>query len=622
MKRAPVRRVVSRSPSVATWSPTLGAVPVDGGARFAVWAPRATRVDIAFEYPGFTVTRPLSANRDGTFTGWEPDLPNGTRYRFRLDGGRELPDPASRWQPEGVHGPSAYVDPTQFVWTDSDWGGLSRDALIIYELHVGTFTPEGTFAGVESKLGYLASLGVTAVELMPVAEAAGCRNWGYDGVDLFAPSHHYGTPDDLRRLVNAAHAHGLGVILDVVYNHLGPDGAYLSAFSDQYFTERHASPWGAAVNLDGEGSEHVRTFFIENALHWLNEYHVDGLRLDATHTLMDEGERHFLAELSERVRAGASRPVLLIAEDERNLATLVQAPPRGYGLDAVWADDFHHQIRRAIAGDHEGYFADFSGSAPDIVATIRRGWFYVGQPTPTAQERRGSDPSGLSPSQFIVCLQNHDQVGNRAFGDRLNHGVDIATFRAASALLLLLPQTPMLFMGQEWAASSPFLYFTDHEPKLGRLITEGRRNEFAAFSAFGDAVTRTQIPDPQDPSTFHLSRLVWGEQELPAHAGVQRLYRALLGLRRGEAALRDPRTPFDVFAANADTIVLQRGQWILVVRLSGSGAVELPSSTVERVLTTEDGEFAAEGRPPQLRFEATRPVVQFSGPAAILLKRT
>jgi maltooligosyltrehalose trehalohydrolase len=604
---------------VTTWTPTLGAVPASGGARFTVWAPQAGHVEIVFEHPGFTVTRPLDRLPDGTFTGWEPDVPAAARYRFRIDGGPALPDPASRWQPDGVHGASAFVDPAQFIWTDGHWRGLSRDDLVLYELHVGTFTPEGTFAGVESQLAYLASLGVTAIELMPVAEAAGCRNWGYDGVDLFAPSHHYGTPDDLRRLVNAAHMHGLGVILDVVYNHFGPDGACVSAFSDRYFTDRHASPWGAAVNLDGDGSEHVRGFFIENALHWVHEYHVDGLRLDATHALVDDGPTHFLAEFADRVRAGAGRPVVLVAEDDRNMATLVHRVPRGYGFDAVWADDFHHQMRRAIAGDHEGYFADFSGTATDIAATIRRGWYYTGQTAPARKQPRGSDPTGLAPSRFVVCLQNHDQIGNRAFGDRLHHGVDLATYRAASALLLMLPQTPLLFMGQEWAASTPFLYFTDHAPALGRRVTEGRREEFSAFSAFADPVARAQIPDPQDPSTFALSRLRWDELAAPEHAGVHRLYATLLGLRRTEPALRDPRGPFDAWAADEATIVLQRGPLWLVVALSGTPSIDLPAGARRAVLTTEDAEFAVDGSPPRVDLGGQKNVVHFSAPAAVLL---
>jgi maltooligosyltrehalose trehalohydrolase len=613
--------VASSADRITTWTSTLGGVPVTGGARFTVWAPHATQVDIVFEHPGFTVTRALSRLPDGMFTGWEPDLPDGARYRFSLDGGPALPDPASRWQPDGVHGASAYVDPTQFVWTDGEWRGVSSDDLVLYELHVGTFTDDGTFAGVESRLEHLASLGVTAIELMPIAESAGAHNWGYDGVDLFAPSHHYGAPDDLRRLVNAAHLHGLGVILDVVFNHLGPDGAYLSTFSHEYFSDRHASPWGAAVNLDGDGSAHVRAFLIENALHWIHEYHIDGLRLDATHALADEGQPHFLAEFCERVRAGAGRSIVLIAEDERNDSTLLHRPPRGYGLDAVWADDLHHQMRRALAGDHEGYFADFSGTAQDIAETIRRGWFFTGQLARASHGRRGTDPAGLAPSQFVVCLQNHDQVGNRAFGDRLHHAIDLAAYRAASALLLMLPQTPLLFMGQEWAASTPFLYFTDHEPELGRRVTQGRRDEFSAFSAFADPMIRAQIPDPQDPSAFELSRLAWRERDAPPHAGVYRLYRALLRLRRSEPALRDSCAPFDVSAPDEDTILLQRDPWVLVVRWSGVGSIELPPGALHPVLTTEDPAFAVEPLPPDLELDRGTNVARFRGPAAVLLKR-
>ena len=605
---------------VAAWTPTLGAVPFDQGATFSVWAPEASSVDVVFERDRFTVSRALARRPDGTFTGWVPDVEPGARYRFSIGGRPGLPDPASRWQPDGVHGASAFVNPHDFVWTDHDWNGVQREDLVIYELHVGAFSPEGTFAGVESRLGALAALGVTAIELMPLAEAAGTRNWGYDGVDLFAPSHHYGTPDDLRRLVNAAHAHGLAVIVDVVYNHLGPDGAYLSAYSRAYFPERRTGKWGAAINLDGDGSEHVRHFFFENALHWIHEYHVDGLRLDATHALEDAGAFHFLAELRARVDASASRPILLIAEDERNLATLLQPQPAGYGLDAVWADDFHHQMRVALAGDQDGYFADFTGAAEDVADTIRRGWFYTGQQTRSGGTPRGTDPTGLAPTQFVVCLQNHDQVGNRAFGDRLHHGIDLAAYRAASALLLLLPQTPLIFMGQEWAASTPFLYFTDHEPGLGRLVTEGRREEFAAFAAFADPLTRVQIPDPQDPSTFSLSRLWWSERAMPPHDGVERLYRSLLDLRRRERALRDAdRSPIDVFASDGDTVVLRRRPWIVVARLRGAGVVHTGAGGTELVLTTEDQTFCEGGVVPEVDNGAG--TISFGGPAAVLLKQ-
>jgi maltooligosyltrehalose trehalohydrolase len=619
-KRASTTLMDGSAIRIAAWQPSLGAVPADQGGKFSVWAPDAVRVDLIIEHDGFTVTRPLSRREDGTFTGWQPDLTPGTRYRFSLDGRAGLPDPASRWQPDGVHGASAFVDPTEFVWADGEWSGVRREDLIIYELHVGTFTPEGTFAGVEAQLGYLAALGVTAIELMPIAECSGARNWGYDGVDLFAPSHVYGTPDDLRRLVNAAHLHGLAVILDVVYNHLGPEGAYLAEYSRWYFSTTHTSQWGAAVNLDGEHSEHVREFFIENALHWIHEYHVDGLRLDATHALVDAGSRHFLSELRARVHGEAGRPVVLIAEDERNLAMLIEPPPRGYGLDAVWADDFHHQIRVALTGQREGYFGDFSGTASDLAATIRQGWFYTGQRTLRSGQPRGSDPSGLPASRFVVCLQNHDQVGNRAFGDRLHHQVGLDVYRAASALLLLAPQIPLLFMGQEWAASTPFLYFTDHEPALGRLVTEGRRQEFAAFAGFSDPITRLQIPDPQDPSTFGMSRLAWEERALLRHAGVARLYHTLLDLRRKDPAWRSDRTRTHAAAIDERTIVLRRSAWALVVRLEGGAeiALDLPGRYAV-VLTTEDDPFCEAGRVPV--FAADQRIVRFHGPAAVLLKQ-
>jgi len=619
--------VISSIEPTATWTPTLGAVPTRGGAQFTVWAPAADRVDVVFKHPGHSVTRALERLPNGCFTAWEPDVAHGARYFFRLNGDREYPDPASRFQPDGVHGPSMFVDPHRFEWADDGWRGAAREHLVVYELHVGAFTPEGTFAGVQSRLEYLASLGVTAIELMPIAEAAGTRNWGYDGVDLFAPSHHYGEPDDLRRLVDAAHRHGLAVLLDVVYNHVGPDGAYLSAFSPMYFTDRHASPWGHGVNLDGDGSEQVRAFLIENALHWITEYHLDGLRLDATHTLVDESATHFLGELSDRVRAASQRRLILIAEDERNLAAIVEPRPRGYGLDGVWADDFHHQVRRAVAGDSEAYFADFSGSARDLAATIRQGWFYAGQKTVRTGEPRGTDATGVDPRRMIICLQNHDQVGNRALGDRLHHAIDPGVYRAISALLLCAPETPLLFMGQEWAATSPFLFFTDHAEEIGRQITEGRRSEFSEFSAFADERARSLIPDPQDPATFGASRLVWDEMSLPAHAGVLRLYRALIALRRE----RLDRADADLLAAEAldeRTVGLRRGAFAIVARFAGAGRVSLDPlldgarwSKCDVVLTTEDRAFTADGDEPRVIRGASGSLeIEFDAPSALVLE--
>jgi maltooligosyltrehalose trehalohydrolase len=611
-----VRTTIER---VTAWTPSLGAFQRDGGTVFSVWAPHARRVDVILERGTAVETCLLKPATNGMFSGWFPEVAPDTRYWFKLDADLTLPDPASRWQPDGPHGPSALVDPNAFEWTDGDWRGVARNDLVIYELHVGTFTTEGTFAGVESRLPYLASLGVTAIELMPVAEWAGARNWGYDGVDLFAPSHHYGTPADLRRLVDAAHRAGLAVLIDVVYNHFGPDGAALPAYSPFYLSTREQGPWGPVVNLDGEHSEHVRAFLIENALHWIHEYHVDGLRLDATHTLVDHGHPHFLAEVCAEVRAAASRAVILIAEDERNFATLLHPPARGYGFDAVWADDWHHQMRVALAGDREGYFADFEGAATDIAETIRQGWFYCGQCTVTAGKPRGSDPSGLEASQFVICLENHDQIGNRPFGERLHHTIEPAAWRAASVALLMLPQVPLLFMGQEWAASTPFLYFTDHRSDLGAAITEGRRAEFSGFTAFADPANREAIPDPQAAQTFALSRLIWDERRGPVHASVERLYRSLLQLRRREAVLRDPRARIDVAAVDDATLTVHRGAWLLVLRLRGAGSMPAPAGEYDLLLTSEDADFCVNGSRPAI--DTARACIDFSGPAALVLRR-
>jgi maltooligosyltrehalose trehalohydrolase len=533
------------------------------------------------------------------------DVGPGALYRYRLNGSddRVYPDPASRFQPHGVHGPSQVIDPRAFRWSDEEWRAPALSELIFYELHVGTFTPEGTYRAAEGRLPYLAGLGVTAVELMPLGDFPGRWNWGYDGAAIFAPARCYGSPDDLRALVERAHRLGLAVFVDVVYNHFGPDGAYANAFSAHYFTDAHRSPWGRGVNLDRLHSSAVRQFFIENAAHWVVEYHVDGLRLDATHALQDDSARHFLAELTQTIRAHVQRPVLFVAEDHRNLSQMLRPiEAAGYGIDAAWADDFHHQARVHTAGDREGYYADFSGSSVDIATTLRQGWFFTGQFSQFLEEPRGTDPRALSPSQFVICIQNHDQIGNRATGARLNHEIDPAAYRALSVLLLLAPQTPLLFMGQEWAASSPFLYFTDHHAELGRLVTEGRREEFKSFSAFRDPARRALIPDPQAEQTFERSRLRWEERSHAACAPVLRLYERLLALRRTHPALRQPaRESYDVWAIDDHTIGLERrhGQEALVavVRLSAAGVVSLPLDTPDIVLTSEDPDVAGDPKP-------------------------
>ncbi|HEV2132462.1 MAG TPA: malto-oligosyltrehalose trehalohydrolase, partial [Longimicrobiaceae bacterium] len=486
--------------------------------------------------------------------------------------------------------------------------------MVIYELHVGTATPEGTFDALIERLDALVALGVTAVEVMPVADFPGERNWGYDGVYLFAPANAYGGPEAFRRLVDAAHGKGLAVLLDVVYNHFGPEGNYLPAFSGgRIFTEQHHTPWGAAVNYDAEGSAAVRDLIVQNALHWVHEYHVDGLRLDATHAILDDSPVHILQELAARLRASVEedRHLVLIAEDERNERLLVTpVEEAGLGLDAVWADDFHHQVRRLTARDSEGYFRNYSGTTEDLVATLRQGWFYEGQYYPGYEAPRGTPAEGLPPARFVHVIQNHDQVGNRAFGERLNHQVESAVYRAASALLLLSPYTPLLWMGQEWAASSPFLYFTDHPEELGRLVTAGRREEFKHFSAFADPSVRERIPDPQAPETFLRSKLRWEEREEPPHAGVLRLYRELLALRRTHPALQArTRDSFEVAELGENGLALRRspaggaGETLLLVccfrdtlRMPLEEREETRASTGSEwdlLLSTEEGRFGS-----------------------------
>jgi maltooligosyltrehalose trehalohydrolase len=616
---------------MAVWRASLGARCESGGVRFRVWAPQRTRVEVVLE-PGNSApaVHPLVRAADGTFTAVVAGATAGSHYRYRLDGEGPYPDPASRSQPDGVHGPSAVVDARQFEWSDAGWRGVPLEDLVLYELHVGTFTPSGTFAGALERLPYLRDLGVTAIELMPVADFPGARNWGYDGVALFAPARCYGRPDDLRRLVDAAHRLGLGVVLDVVYNHLGPDGNYLACFSPYYFSKRHQTPWGDAVNLDGAHSDMVRAFFIENALHWVHEYHIDGLRLDATHALLDESPRHFLAELSGRVRTSVGeRTVLLIAEDHRNLAHMVRPESEGgWGFDAVWADDLHHQVRRALAGDHEGCYADYSGTMADVATTVQRGWFFTGQYSTHLRQPRGTDPSGIAPQRFVICLQNHDQVGNRAFGERLHQQIDLAAYRAATVLWLFSPETPLLFMGQEWVATTPFLFFTDHTPGLGKLVTAGRRREFESFSAFADPAVRRRIPDPQAVATFERSRLNWAEAAAEPHASVLRLYQELLALRRTEPAFRRAGwNGFDAVAVTDSAATLRRvapgSALIAVVQLRGSGSVRLDERPrrLEQMLSTEDDRFASDPQPVRLEPFDDAMALHFSRPGAVILRQ-
>jgi len=477
--------------------------------------------------PEFRAERrlPLERDENGYFNGFDSDGKAGDLYFFQNEKGQHLPDPATRFQPQGVHGPSECIDPSAYVWRTASWERPKWKGQTIYELHVGTFTEDGTFLSAIERLDHLVELGVQAIEIMPIADFAGERNWGYDGVCLYAPAHSYGRPDDLRALIDAAHQRGLMVILDVVYNHFGPDGNYLGAFAAGYFNPTHHTPWGSAFHYDGPGSKPVREFFIGNAAYWLDEYRFDGLRLDATHTIEDQSDVHLLTEIADAVHA---RGGFVIAEDERNCAALLEET--GHNLDAVWSDDFHHQVRVALTSLRESYFAAYSGTSDALAATIDHGWFYTGQSYPFWDNKsRGSDASQLPPHSFVYCIENHDQVGNRALGERLEHLVSPEQFRAASALLCLSPYVPMIFMGQEWAASSPFQYFTNHHGELGQAISKGRRKEFGNLHA---GLREEDIPDPQEITTFVRSKLNWREVRGERHAQVFAFYREALRLRR------------------------------------------------------------------------------------------
>ncbi len=602
----------------------MGATLTPEGVHFRVWAPAARRVEVELQATPVRSV-PMQRADDGTWATVVAEASAGTRYRYRLDGGGSFPDPYSRSQPEGVHGPSEVVDSEAYAWHDAAWRGVpANKGLVIYQCHVGTATPEGTFDALAGQLDRLVQLGVNAVQLLPVAEFPGRRNWGYDGVDLFAPTRAYGGVAGLKRLVDAAHRRGLGVILDVVYNHFGPDGNYLRHFSPAYFTHRYHTPWGDAVNYDGEHSPWVRKLAVDNARYWVHEYHVDGLRLDATHAIHDRSERHVLQELVEAVRQSlpAGRQVVLIAEtDENDARYLLPASQGGYGFDVVYADDFHHSLRRYLAGDDEGYYRDYQGTLAEVARIVEQGWLYEGQASTVTGRPRGTPVRDRPAWQLQFMLQNHDQVGNRPFGDRLTQSLDPATYRAASALLLLLPYTPLLFMGQEFAAATPFQFFTDHEPDLGRRVTAGRRAEFTGWQAFRDPARAAAIPDPQAEATFLRAKLDLSERARPPGAQVEALYRALLHLRRSDPVLRrQDRQQMRARAVAQDLLLVH--QWngpahrVLLANFGATAAVELaaftpPAALARRgqraprvLLSTAEARFGGSGAPVPVDGEA------------------
>jgi maltooligosyltrehalose trehalohydrolase len=541
----------------------LGAEVLPAGVRFRVWAPRARRVDVVLE-SGEAPPSPLAPEGDGYFSGVVAEARAGTRYRYRLDGAEAYPDPCSRFQPEGPHGPSLVVDPSAYRWRDADWPGVSIAGQVIYELHVGTFTREGTFDAAARELPELRRLGVTLVEIMPVAEFPGRWNWGYDGVDLYAPSHVYGDPEALKRFVDAAHAAGVGAILDVVYNHLGPDGNYLPEYSPDYFTDRYPNEWGDPINFDGPNAGPVREHFIRNAAYWVAEFHLDGLRLDATQSIHDASPTHVLAELSTRAReVAAPRTIVLVGENEpQQVLALAPADKGGYGLDALWNDDFHHSARVALTGRREAYYTDYRGDPQELASCLKRGFLFQGQRCQWQGKPRGSVVTREPASAFIFYLQNHDQVANHLLGERIHGLTRPGQYRALATLMLLAPETPLLFMGQEFAASSPFLYFADHgEAALANSVRRGRAEFLAQFPSYGSPEGQARVPDPCDPSTFERCKLDLGERV--RHAATYRFHRDLLQLRR-----EDP-----VFAAQSredlDAAVL--GPGALVVRFFGPG---------------------------------------------------
>ena len=526
----------------------FGSTPLaPGGVRFGLWAPSARSVDLSLEDGAHPTLQPMPRAEGGWFRLECAQARAGTRYRFRVDGAGLVPDPASRANPDDVHGASLVVDPLAFEWSDEDWYGRAWEQAVLYEMHVGAFTPEGTFRGVERKLDYLRELGVTAIELMPVADFPGRRNWGYDGVLPFAPEASYGTPADLKRLVASAHRRGLMVLLDVCYNHFGPEGNSLYRYAREFFSERHRTPWGAAVNFDGEHSRAVRDFFIHNALYWLEEYRFDGLRLDAVHAICDDSRPDILTELAHAVRNGPGRDrhVHLVLENDNNQAHYLGPRPGAPGkYDAQWNDDVHHALHVLITGERDGYYGDYA-DAPlaHLGRCLAQGFAFQGEPSPYRHGRaRGELSRGLRPSAFVSFLQNHDQVGNRAFGERIARLAPPERIKAAVAILLLAPQVPLLFMGQEWGAREPFPFFCDFEPELAGKVAEGRRGEFARFERFRDEAARLQIPDPGAAATFESARLDWRALDEPEHAQWLAFYRSLLALRAREITPRLAQT--------------------------------------------------------------------------------
>jgi maltooligosyltrehalose trehalohydrolase len=525
-----------------------------GGVHFRVWAPACGEVAVEFETHG---AEALTPETGGYFSGKIDRAHVGMRYRFRLnDDPQGIPDPVSRFQPDGPHGWSQIVDPADFAWSDGKWRGLPRERLVIYEMHIGSLTPEGTWAAAAEQLPALADLGITCVELMPVADFPGRFGWGYDGVNLFAPTRLYGRPNDFRRFIDRAHGLGVTVILDVVYNHVGPDGNYLKRFSSDYFTDRYANEWGEAINFDGPNAGPAREFFLANAGYWIDEYHLDGLRLDATQQIFDASDDHIVAAIARRVReAAGSRLTFVVAENEQQHAQLLRSPQEhGYGLDALWNDDFHHSAMVALTNRCEAYYSDYRGLAGEFVAAATRGFLFQGQYSRWQRQPRGTPALDLAAESFVVFLQNHDQIANSAAGTRGHALTSPGAWRAMTGFLLLMPGIPMLFQGQEFSASSPFLYFADFKGDLARGVANGRHTFLAQFLSLASEDMQARLADPADPETFRRSQLDNSERD--RHTQAYALHRDLLALRRGDPVLgRRPR--------HTEGAVISETSWLL-----------------------------------------------------------
>jgi maltooligosyltrehalose trehalohydrolase len=581
--------------------PGLGAACLeDGRCRFLVFAPLARKVEVHILSPVDRLV-PLERIEGGYYFGFVEDAAPGALYRYRLDGARELPDPASRFQPHGVHGPSQIIDQAPFPWSDDTWTGISLENYLFYEIHVGTFTTEGTFDAVVPHLDSLAELGITAVEIMPVAQFPGERNWGYDGTFPFAVQNSYGGPDGMKRLVDACHKKGMGIVLDVVYNHLGPEGNYLGSYGP-YFTDRYRSPWGQAVNFDGPHSDEVRRFFLENALHWFEEFHVDALRIDAIHGILDFSAYPFLAELSDTVREHADRrgrKIFLFPESDLNDARVVSSRAEGgYGMDAQWNDDFHHALHALLTGERDGYYRDF-GRLGDLAKAHSEGFVYSGQYSPHRRRRHGSSSRRLPAKRFVVFSQNHDQVGNRFKGERLSRLVPFEALKLAAGAVLLSPFIPLLFMGEEYGETAPFLYFVSHtDEKLIEAVRTGRKEEFSSFRREGEP------PDPQDERSFVRSRIDHGLWNTGPHRALREFYRELIRIRKiHPALLRHSKEDLEVIPQEKENVLcVRRGtgddQAAAIYHFGDSvvtTAVPLPAGRWAKLLDSSDRRWGGAG---------------------------